>query len=932
VPLRSVEAASRDDAIAAAREQFGPQARVVGVRRVRSGGVLGFFATERYVAEVAELALENAARPAGPSGYGDDELPADFSSPLASAAPARARAAAPARNGAAAWAAAAAPRSTGDIPEEVVAAAAAARAARSAARPASPSSSRPADDERVSELVGLLSAQRSEPAAPVHSRTSAPRAAFPRATATGRSHESLGDDGQTEAPVRDGGQRVLPTAAPTTPSPFTAALARMVAGDQDVRQAVQEALAKPETRNAEPSPARSEPTRSADTAVPPSPARQEEETVGDLVMAPPSTTDLEVEVPAWAAEPEAPTTSTSQREEAIADLLRGALAQGHSDEALAGILRKVLAGASPQTALAEPLTAPAEPVFAVPTLPVPPLDLAPVAETAHEEPVLVEPAHAEPVREASVMDRPFAEELSTRVVVPRTVAPADPAPVADPVEEVATATVVESAPAEVVPAPAPVVLSPSPTSMWGLPASSSLWGEATPATSARTDDAAVPAALAQEPAESSLFPASAPAEPVADVVLATPAVEPAEVPEVEAIVVEETVVDEAAAEVVVEEAAAELEVEMEEAEVAELAPVLARTASDPAPMMSTDATTVMPPLSLLPPLPSSRGRGRPPVPPAAPRATAARPSAPVPGPADAQPPAAAEVEVEAPVADRRLATVTRLPVAPLMAGPDVAELPEDFDQLCAEELLATPEPTPMFAAAAVDTAAPAAASGDVADRLVQLGLPAELLGSTFRADVAQLGTYAALTRSLALQLPKAPELPRGAGEAVFVVGPGADALRAARSLAASLHLDPDCVQWATRGDLAGLAPRSSRITSVEVAADRRQESVADGTVTIVAVDAPLRADAYWMAQMVGVWSPVAVWAVVEATRKPEDLESWLDGLHRVDALIVQDADLSADPAAVLRRVDAPVAFIDGARATPHRWASLLCERLESTTT
>ena len=52
MPLRSVEAATRDDAIAAAREQFGATARVVGVRRVRSGGVLGFFATERYVAEV----------------------------------------------------------------------------------------------------------------------------------------------------------------------------------------------------------------------------------------------------------------------------------------------------------------------------------------------------------------------------------------------------------------------------------------------------------------------------------------------------------------------------------------------------------------------------------------------------------------------------------------------------------------------------------------------------------------------------------------------------------------------------------------------------------------------------------------------------------------------------------------------------------------
>jgi hypothetical protein len=223
-------------------------------------------------------------------------------------------------------------------------------------------------------------------------------------------------------------------------------------------------------------------------------------------------------------------------------------------------------------------------------------------------------------------------------------------------------------------------------------------------------------------------------------------------------------------------------------------------------------------------------------------------------------------------------------------------------------------------------------AGDVASRLQLLGLPAEMLGSTFADDVAERGTYAALTRSLALQLPKAPELPSGSGQAVFVVGPGVDALRAARSLAAALHLDPDCVQWATRGDLAGLAPRSSRVTSVDSAIDRRQECAAAGTVTIVAVDAPLRTDSYWMAQMTSVWAPAAVWAVVEATRKPEDVEPWLEGLPRVDALIVQDTDLSADPAAVLRRVHTPVALLDGVRATPHRWASLLCERLESTTT
>ena len=69
--------------------------------------------------------------------------------------------------------------------------------------------------------------------------------------------------------------------------------------------------------------------------------------------------------------------------------------------------------------------------------------------------------------------------------------------------------------------------------------------------------------------------------------------------------------------------------------------------------------------------------------------------------------------------------------------------------------------------------------------------------------------------------------------------------------------------------------------------------------------------------------------VSQRGRKPEDIEHWLDGLARVDALIVQDTDLSADPAVVLNDLAAPVAVVDGLRATPHRWASVLCERLES---
>jgi hypothetical protein len=305
--------------------------------------------------------------------------------------------------------------------------------------------------------------------------------------------------------------------------------------------------------------------------------------------------------------------------------------------------------------------------------------------------------------------------------------------------------------------------------------------------------------------------------------------------------------------------------------------------------------------------------------------------------------------------------VTRLPVAPLMATsetpdmPELADALEAIDTLDALEAFVAESPEPAAAPPrVVHPAAPTRAEveadlaralrpaprpsfrtpkacpaepGDVASRLMALGVPPELVGDSFASDVATHGTYAALTRALG-RLPEPPELPSGAGEVLLVVGPGVETLRAARSLAANLRLDPERVQWATRGDLAGLVPEASQMATIDAAIDRRQAAAGAGTLTIVAVDAPMRTDAYWMAQMLAIWSPVAVWAVVEATRKPEDLEPWLDGLSRVDALIVQDTDLSADPAAVLRRVAAPVAVLDGVLATPHRWASLLCERLE----
>ena len=979
MPLRSVEAATRDDAIAAAREQFGPSARVVGVRRVRSGGVLGFFATERYVAEVAPDLTNKPAVPAV-TPAGEDDVPADFSSPLASAAPARA--AVPARNGAAAWAAEAArstpstasssfPTSSASSSSASSSFPAAARSAAPAPRSSGPSwqaapvhpaavtpapRPAPAEDDRVSELASLLAAKRAESDTPTYARSTFPRASFPRTGTSGP-----GDEVAAAPTGRDADKRVIPADLPDAPSPFTAALARMVAGDREVRQAVEEALVRPGTARpaaaAEP-----RPTRPAESSVPSPAARQEEETVGDQVIAPSSSMTATVEVPTWAAEPEVAAPSVSPREEEIAEVLRSALAQGHSDEALAGILRKVLAGVSPQTALTAPDAEPAvaaapqvvladnvlQDVAASPAAPaevvVPETVVAEVAVPEMPAPEIVEfsapvdadaapdfeaPAHETPVYDLPVFETPAFTTPTFEVPVFQTPAAAD-----RPLESAFMFAPVAPVPAWVAPA----------ASMWGPPsASATLWGEPTmPAVTTSTpiwDEVESQEPVTEAPVDAPLFDELVEADVVT-------AVEVEVVPETVAETFVEEEPAEAVAETVIEES---VEEEPAEAVAEELAPLMARTASDPAPMMSFDSTTVMPPLSLLPPLPGSRGRGRPPVPPAPNRRAVTPPSTPAVRPPEASEALAAQAEAAVPAVDdvwtpavapaqaapvsRSLATVTRLPVAPLAAGPELPEnLFEPAGSFAAETEPAVAEPAvaePITAEPAAPAAAAPIATGEIADRLVELGVPRSVLGATFADDVAERGTYSALTRALALRLPKAPELPNGAGEVLFVVGPGVETLRAAQTLAASLRLDPDRVQWATRGDLAGLAPQDSRVTTVGAALDRRQDADVAGTVTIVAVDAPMRADAYWTAQMMAIWTPVAVWAVVEATRKPEDLEPWLDALPQVDALIVQDTDLSADPAAVLRRVDAPVALIDGARATPHRWASLLCERLEN---
>ncbi len=325
--------------------------------------------------------------------------------------------------------------------------------------------------------------------------------------------------------------------------------------------------------------------------------------------------------------------------------------------------------------------------------------------------------------------------------------------------------------------------------------------------------------------------------------------------------------------------------EMAQEMAAGMADELARTASDPAPL-SMDATTVLPPLSSLLSTPAAVPRVRGPRPPVPPARGVSR--------SRVAPPHPTTRGRSAPVEPQGLATVTQL-------------------------LTSAPVTAP---------AAPVTAPAPVG--LAALGLPSALLGDDFGADATARGTFAALTSVLSRVLPAAPSAPSEPGDVLVVVGPGAEALSAARVLATSLRLDPARVQWATRGELSGLSSPDVGVSTAAVAAARREAAAGAGVPTVVAVDVPLRdAGSAWVAQMLQAWAPTTVWGVLDATRKPADLTGWLAALPRVDAVVVTDTESSADPAALLAGLPVPVAVVDGARATAHRWAALLCERLAS---
>lgn len=178
-----------------------------------------------------------------------------------------------------------------------------------------------------------------------------------------------------------------------------------------------------------------------------------------------------------------------------------------------------------------------------------------------------------------------------------------------------------------------------------------------------------------------------------------------------------------------------------------------------------------------------------------------------------------------------------------------------------------------------------------------------------------------------MRLPEPPAARLGDGDVLALVGETTAAMRLARDVAAETRLPTDAITLVSRGGPTERLPARLRASGPESAAQRRAQWSRRTHPTIVVVDAPLSLrGVQWAAETLSALQPCTTWAVVEASRKPEDVRAWVERLGRVDALAVDDLDSTADPASVLA-VGVPVARLDGRPATRSAWAGVLAARL-----
>lgn len=269
--------------------------------------------------------------------------------------------------------------------------------------------------------------------------------------------------------------------------------------------------------------------------------------------------------------------------------------------------------------------------------------------------------------------------------------------------------------------------------------------------------------------------------------------------------------------------------------------------------------------------------------------------------------------------------------------PDASErLASAYNPHTAAQAAERPAPERPAAAAATERAAAAASSsteraaaptvtekperqGALGRRLQSLGVPSDI---AFRATATD--TYTAVVDAFSA-LPTAEPAPDGPGETLIVVGESTHAVDVARWVAESQRLDTGHILFAGRNAAAAGIDQKRRITGAHDARLWAKKLRKSDSPSVVAVEAALDESA-WAAAIVEAVRPVAVWVVVDASRKTSDVAHYLQGLRRVDAICLRGTLSSGDPASPLS-LRLPVALLDGRPSTPFQWAAMLCERL-----
>jgi hypothetical protein len=209
---------------------------------------------------------------------------------------------------------------------------------------------------------------------------------------------------------------------------------------------------------------------------------------------------------------------------------------------------------------------------------------------------------------------------------------------------------------------------------------------------------------------------------------------------------------------------------------------------------------------------------------------------------------------------------------------------------------------------------------DLAD-LARLGLPASVLDAAPRG-LDRLSTLL----ELADGFPRPHALPRVGDTVIALVGDRRGMERAVAWVHEQLGLAPERLMLASRGE-GQVFPASRRMATPQEAAAHRRAMRRTTVPTLVVVDEPVNVRCGgWARQVLDSLEPSAVWAVVDAQRKPEDVLAWAERVGGVDAVAVDRTEDTASPASILA-TGLPVALVDGHAATAARWAAVLDERL-----